>query len=343
MRSKIIMLVLSVVLVVSLGITGCAKPAGEETVELVMHTAAVGSAGYTTATALEALSMEAHPWLRIKALESAGGGSTAAMLMMKPEWKKDIIQCADLWELYAEGRIPGYEPEMVVSDVRDHVLDLLTFAGGNLYFVTSDPNVKTLKDLSGKRVGLARIGQGHWGGVGALFFDGLYKEYGVKVDYCGGTNGAVQAFLDGKVVACVMGAICPTDFSTVRELDFLVSLEASGRDYHCVGFTEEEMDKLVASASGLVPAVMPANTVMNQPEDILTLWACWTWGCGLEFPEDLAYEFVSWYLENCDELVDYAAIAEVLGTPEKLATGLEAKYTHPGALRAFEEAGVTIK
>jgi uncharacterized protein len=343
MRNKIIMVALSVALVVSLGIAGCAEPAGEEPVQVVMQTAAVGSAGYTIATGLEAVSMEAHPWLRIKAQESAGGGSTAAMLLTKPEWKNDIIQMATLWELYAEGGVPGYDPGEVVYDVRDRIYDLVTFSGGNLFFVTLNPNIKTLKDLGGKRVGMARIGQGHWGGVGALFFDGLYPEYGVTVDYCGGTDGAVEALLDGKVDACVMGVTAPADYSIVTKLAFLVTLEASGRDYYIVGFTDEEIGKLVGSASGMTASLMPANTIENQPEPVMTLLANWVWGTGHEFPEDLAYEFAKFYIENVDALGDYAVAAKVFGSAEKLATGLEARYVHPGALRAFEEAGVTIK
>jgi len=341
MKSKIVALMLIVVVVLGLVLACCAGGAAEET-ELVMHTAAVGSAGYATATGLEALSMDVHPWLRIKALESAGGGSTVAMIMTKPEWKNDVIQMADLWDLYASGDIPGYETEEAFPNVREDIMDLITFCGGNLYFVTSDPDIKTLKDLSGKRVGVARIGQGHWGGVPTLFFNGLYPEWDVSVDYCGGTNGAVAALLDGKVDACVMGAACSPDYTTVRQLDFMITLEASGRDYHCVGFTDEEAAKFMDNSNGVIATVMPAGTVLNQSEPITTLWACWSWGVLPTFPEDLAYEFVSFYLNNHEGLEAYTPLAGVLNSPEKLASALQAKYVHPGALKAFEEAGVTI-
>lgn len=345
---KLVTLVVAVAVIASLLVIGCAPtapPTGEEhePVEIVMHSSALGSLGYATATAFEALSLERHPWLRIKCLESGGGGSDVVGLLTIPEWKNSIIQLSFLWEFYAEGKIPGYEIPETIPNVRDKIYDLVSNVHANLWFATLDPNIKTLEDLAGKRVGLGRIGQGAWGGTPTVILKGVFPELGATIDYLGGNRDAVAAMLDGKVNATFVGIASSIDLSIAAPISHLRDLEASGRDYYHISFTEDEVSRILKIAPSLDAQVLPANTIANQPDPILSLGAVVPWGCAKDFPEDLAYEFTKFIIEICGDLPDYVAAEKAVATPELLAGGLKAQYMHPGALKAFREAGVIIE
>jgi len=344
-KHKILMLALSIAIIVGLVGIGCAPEAAE--INVTMHTAAVGSAGYATATGLEALSIEKGGNIKISALESAGGGSTVAMILTKPEWKNDVIQMAPFWDKYAEGNIPGYEPEQKFSDVRGKIMDLVCFANANTYFVTLDSDIKTMKDLAGKRVAVGRIGQGTWGAIPTVFFKEVFPQLypglpEVEIEYCGGTNGATAALLDGKVDATIMGLGHNSDYSVTAEFDFMINLNASGRDSYNIEFTEEEVSAFLENSPSLSRTEMPANSTVNQPEPILCVYEPAVWGVLPDFPEETAYQFVKFYIENVGELANYTALAKITGTPEGLVGPIKREFMHPGAVRALEEAGVTV-
>ena len=353
MKHKLVTVVLSAMLIVSLALAGCTKAAapsaeqpttGEhEPVELVIHSSAFGSLGYATATALEQLSLERHPWLRIKCLESGGGGSDVVGLLTIPEWKNSVIQLSFLWDFYAEGKIPGYEIPETIPNVCDKIKYLVSNTHANLWFVTLDPNIKTLEDLAGKRVGAGRIGQGAWGGVPTVILKGVFPELNVNLDYLGGNKDATAAMLDGKVDATLIGVSSSADLSIVAPISHLVDLQASGRHYYHISFTDDEVSRIIKIAPSLDVQVLPSNTIDNQPDPILSLAAVVPWGAAEDFPADLAYEFTKFYIEICGDLPDYVAAAKTVATPELLAGGLKAQYMHPGALKAFREAGVIIK
>ena len=58
-----------------------------------------------------------------------------------------------------------------------------------------------------------------------------------------------------------------------------------------------------------------------------------------EFPEDVAYEVTKLILDNIDKFGEYQATGKLM-SPEGLVYGWDEKDIHPGALRAYREAGV---
>ena len=350
MKKKLLLIPLAVLLIASL--VACAAPepapapATTVTAEphapavVIMRASAFGSIAYTIGAALETLSAE-HPWMRIKSIESPGGGSDIVQLFTRDDWSDSIICLSSLWDIYASTGIGGVVPEPSYPNAREMVRDLAIEASWRVFFVTLDPDIKTEQDLAGKRIGLGRIGQGAWGGLPTFGFEEVWPELGATLDYFGGPNDSAAALIDGKVDAAIMVALVSPDLSVVTETGPMINIIASGRDFYYVGFTEEGMAEYREAAPGWGDeAIMSAGTLTDQPEDFLTFAGVTTWSVLPDFPEELAYEWTKFYMSSSGELPEYHSQLEAISTPEYVFQGLNVDYLHPGAIRAYTEAGL---
>lgn len=344
MSKRLLVLISGICLILILAalpfISACA-PSPDEEVVVTVRSSGFGSVAYTIASGVETLALERHPWMRLQAVESPGGGSDVVQLLTNPDWSDSIITLSALWDIYASRGVGGVEPEQKFPDARDRVRDLLVMSCYNFMFVTLDPGIKTERDLAGKRIGLGRIGQGVWGGLATVAFEEAWPELEARLDYLGGPKEAVAALLDGKVDAAVMGASVAADLSMVGQTPAMVDIVASGRDFYYVGFTEEGLSRFKQVAPGIGVQELPPGTLPgNQPEALLTMAGVVPWAVLSDFPEELAYEFVTFYISICGELPEYHAIAKLTANPQNLAAGIDLDYMHPGAIRAFREAGL---
>jgi hypothetical protein len=64
-------------------------------------------------------------------------------------------------------------------------------------------------------------------------------------------------------------------------------------------------------------------------------------GCKDVFPEELAYELVKFHLDYYKEMGEYHSMLELF-SPGLFTFGQTKKTLHPGAIRAYEEAGLVI-
>ena len=89
----------------------------------------------------------------------------------------------------------------------------------------------------------------------------------------------------------------------------------------------------------IVPVFLPANTVKGQTQDMEIYTDTAGWWASSELPEEIAYEFTKFILQNVSKFGDYGAIGKLM-SGKGLAYGGSAKNLHPGALRAYKEAGI---
>jgi hypothetical protein len=321
-------------------LTTAGEVKGQET-QITLRVSGFGSVAYTIGTALETIALKRHPWMRLQAVESPGGGSDVVQLLTQETWSNSIITLSALWDVYATTGVGGVEPKQKFPDARDRVRDLTVMSRYNFMFVTLDPRIKNEKDLDGKRIGVGRIGQGVWGGLPTLALERAWPEIKAKIDYFSGPKGAVAALLDRKVDAAVMGASASPDLSVVRQTPAMADIVASGRDFYYIGFTKEGLERFIRLTSGVSIQEIPPGTLPgNQPRSLLVMAGVVPWAALATFPEDLAYEFTKFYIGICEELPKYHALAQVTASPRSLCVGLDTKSMHPGAVRAFREAGV---
>jgi len=320
------------------------RGAEHKVVKVTLRASGFGSVAYTMATALESLALENHPWLRLRTVESPGGGSDIVQLLSNQNWKDSIITLSALWDVYATTGVGGVKPKQQFPDARRRVKDLVVMGRYNFMFVTLNPKIKTERDLARKKIGAGRIGQGVWGGLPTLAFEQAWPDLKARVEYFSGPKGAVAALLDRKVDAAVMAAAISPDLSVVKQTPAMVDIVASGRKFHYVSFTSQGLDKFAALTSGvgaqeLAPGTLPGN----QPQPLLVMSGVVPWAAQKDFPDEIAYEFTKFYIDICGKLPKYHALAEVTSTPKSLFVGLTTEHMHPGSIRAAREAGVIPK
>jgi uncharacterized protein len=187
--------------------------------------------------------------------------------------------------------------------------------------------ITSVSDLNGKRVGVGPAG-GTPGTYWPRFFNTLGLD--VNVSNAGAADTASQ-LKDGLVDAFVFAAGLPIGaFSQL----------AAEADVVVFGFNDAEMEKIKAGHPEVSPFTIPAGTYTVQPDDQMSV-AMWNFAIArADMPESLAYEITKLVMENNDRMLQiHAAAAATL--PENVVNNGFLPF-HPGAVRYFEEKGITI-
>jgi len=187
--------------------------------------------------------------------------------------------------------------------------------------------ITSVGDLNGKRVGVGPAG-GTPGTYWPRFFNTLGLD--VNVSNAGAADTASQ-LKDGLVDAFVFAAGLPIGaFSQL----------AAEADVVVFGFNDAEMETIKAGHPEVSPFTIPAGTYTIQTEDQNSV-AMWNFAIArADMPESLAYEITKLVMENNDRMMQiHAAAAATL--PENAVNNGFLPF-HPGAVRYFEEKGITI-
>lgn len=187
--------------------------------------------------------------------------------------------------------------------------------------------ITSVSDLSGKRVGVGPAG-GTPGTYWPRFFDTLGID--VTISNAGAADTAGQ-LKDGLVDSFVFAAGLPIGaFSQlVAESDVVL-----------FGFTDEELAKILEGHPEVAEFNIPAGTYTSQDDDQSSV-AMWNFAIArADMPEDLSYEITKLVMENNDRMMQiHAAAAATLA--ENVGNNSFLPF-HPGAVRYFEEIGITI-
>lgn len=187
--------------------------------------------------------------------------------------------------------------------------------------------ITSVSDLGGKRVGVGPAG-GTPGTYWPRFFDTLGLD--VNISNAGAADTAGQ-LKDGLVDAFVFAAGLPIGaFSQlVAESDVVL-----------FGFTDEELATIKEGHPEVSEFTIPSGTYTSQDEDQSSV-AMWNFAIArADMPEDLAYEITKLVMENNDRMLQiHAAAAATLA--ENVDNNSFLPF-HPGAVRYFEEIGITI-
>lgn len=187
--------------------------------------------------------------------------------------------------------------------------------------------ITSVSDLAGKRVSVGPAG-GTPGTYWPLFFEALGVE--ATVSNAGASDAAGQ-LQDGLIDAFAFAAGVP--ISAFSEL-------AASQDVVMFGFNEAEMAKVLEAYPAMAPLTIPAGTYAGHDYDQPTV-ALWNFAIAhQDMPESLAYEITKLAMGNPERMVQiHAAAAETLAENWDKNTFMP---FHPGAVRYFEEIGITI-
>lgn len=187
--------------------------------------------------------------------------------------------------------------------------------------------IENLSDLDGKRVSV-----GPAGGTAATYWPRFFEVIGVNPDISySGANDAVGQVKDGLIDAFAFAAGVPiAAFAQI----------AAENDVNIFGFTPEQLDAILEARPEVSAFEVPGGLYDGFPDPQQTA-AMWNFAVAHEdMPESLAYEITKLVMENNDRMRSiHSSAAETVA--ENVDKNTFLPY-HPGAVRYFEEAGISI-
>jgi len=187
--------------------------------------------------------------------------------------------------------------------------------------------ITSVADLNGKRVSV-----GPAGGTAATYWPRFFEAAGVSANVSfSGANDATGQVKDGLIDAFAFAAGVP--ISAFAQI-------AAENPVNIFGFTPEEQTKILEAMPELAAFEVPGGLYQGfpDPQGTVSLWNFAV--ANAEMPETLAYEITKLVMENNERMVQIHATAS-----ETIAENID-KNTflpfHPGAVRYFEEKGITI-
>ena len=197
--------------------------------------------------------------------------------------------------------------------------------------VTTNPEVKSVADLKGKKVSIGAPGSGvYFNAMDTLAAAGLTEE-DIKPQYQNFDESA-DALKDGKIDAAFIVAGAPTPAITE-----LCMTNANAR---IVPIDGDIADKLMKNNTFYSVYKIPANTYENQAEDVLTVTVKATLIVSADASEDDVYALTAAIFDNIDAIsAEHAKGAEL--SLENATTGSTVPF-HAGAAKYFKEKGIDV-
>ncbi len=193
--------------------------------------------------------------------------------------------------------------------------------------VLSSSGITSVSELAGRRVSV-----GPAGGTPGTYWPRFMTTLGVEatVSNAGAADAASQ-LKDGLIDAFAFAAGVP--ISAFSQL-------AAEADVRMFGFNEAELATILAAHPEVAPLNIPAGTYAGHDYDQQSV-SMWNYAiASADMPESLAYEITKLVMENNERMLQiHASASETI-----LDNVLNNTFMpfHPGAVRYFEERGITI-
>ncbi|WP_421927475.1 TAXI family TRAP transporter solute-binding subunit [Neoaquamicrobium sediminum] len=187
--------------------------------------------------------------------------------------------------------------------------------------------IESLADLEGKRVSV-----GPAGGTAATYWPRFFEINGITADISySGANDAVSQVKDGLIDAFAFAAGVPiAAFAQI----------AAENPVNIFAFNGDEAAKILEARPELSAFDIPGGLYEGYPDPQGTV-SLWNFAVAhQEMPESLAYEITKLVMENNDRMLAiHATAAETIAANTDKNSFLP---YHPGAVRYYEEAGISI-
>ncbi|MBU4528168.1 MAG: TAXI family TRAP transporter solute-binding subunit [Hoeflea sp.] len=187
--------------------------------------------------------------------------------------------------------------------------------------------ITSVSDLAGKRVSV-----GPAGGTPGTYWPQFITALGIEANVSNaGAADAAGQLSDGLIDAFAFAAGVP--IAAFSEL-------AAQQDVVMFGLTPEEQAKVLEAYPAMAPFVIPSGTYAGHDYDQNTV-ALWNFAIAhKDMPDSLAYEITKLALDNNERMLQiHATASETI--PENWDKNTFMPF-HPGAVKYFEEKGITI-
>jgi uncharacterized protein len=308
--------------------------------DISVRCAPFGSITYVVGNAVQDLAQKNN--LPFKIVNGEGPGSTAVTrnMLMLPEWK-NIIGCTSVLDIvYARrGTKPFFEQPQ--ADILSKIKVLFNSFYGAVGILTLNPNLKKLEDLNGKRLALGKISQAHWGGLPILFLQTGAPNVKPKMEFLGPAQ-SHEALAEGRADAVVTQLTVLPDGSKTFLPQVVSKVLGLGKPVYMIGFDDAHFATAEKAGVNFKPIKISKASFpqIATEKEVNFIFAPAAISVHKDFPEEVAYTITKMMIANASALPNYAAMLKVVATPASLLGNWTASDLHPGAARAFREAGV---
>ena len=206
--------------------------------------------------------------------------------------------------------------------------------------LTTNPDIKSMKDLSGKSVVISNVSATSAKAVG---FKKTFELAGVtpKYEYLG-MKAMVDSMRDGlvDVVHGGINVLGPGQFAPspyLRELFATKKVYPVSLDKNAVMAMKKE-----TGHPGIVVTFPPKAIDEYQSGPVVALGKCMTWGAHKDVPDEVVSEVLRIYLANIDKFAEITPGAKILTKQTVAALGVPAERYHPAAVKFFKDNGVAL-
>lgn len=307
-----------------------------EKTSITLFSTPFGTGSYVLGTAMESIINKGDYPISVAHAETPGQAFNVNKLSLDAAARKNTVVTASSginW-LAKRGQKPFTEKRT----------PLLLIGGYNYcvtWLVTTNPSVKTIADLKGKRIAMGRIPQVIWGyEPDAMLRFGYSDEFykSLRIQFVGTTE-AATALVNGQVDAATIGGYMDPVTGAFSPAPQTVEVIASGRALTHLDWTREAVERTASKDIVLSPYEVVPGSVEGLS---VPLWA----GADMqgffahpEFPDELAYIIAKAMIEHVGDFAQYHALGTLMSR-EGLVKGWKDEDIHPGALRAYKEAGI---
>jgi uncharacterized protein len=302
-------------------------------VKIDILTATMGSEGYIMTFALSDIVNKTHPWLRLRGMETTGIAENVKTLAKEPEKRPNSVIFANTGAVYqAKMGLPPYGEKYTTLRA------IASFNASRFFFVTMNPNIKSPKDLVGKKVGMFPKGS-----PSVIEWEAMLK-YGFNVDPKSidwvplPLGPGIESLSDGRLAATWAGASPPPINATAPQLQALLPT----RDVFFVGFSQEAA-KAAREKTGFPTYVaeVPAGTYNSKHPKLFCHIQFLSWWADLSMDKEVVYEITKTIYENVGRFGDYHTTGKAMTKSTIAQMGDEGMF-HPGAVKFYKEKDVKI-
>lgn len=254
--------------------------------------------------------------------ESTGGAVENCVLISEGNLEIGFVAASTLYD--AQNEINEFE-----GKDGSNVLGCFSFYPEVVQIVSTDPNIKSVPDLKGKRVAVGQSGSGT-----EVMARKVLELYGLSyddiyADYLGFGDAA-----DGLKDKVVDAAFCWAGIPTANILDL-----GTQHDISMISFSNEDIMKLREELPYCVPTEINKEYYSSLVETAQTFSIPAVIACSADLSEEFVYDLMVTVFDNLDVL----AQAHDRGADLSLDTaldGLDDIKLHPGAEKFLKEKGV---
>jgi TRAP-type uncharacterized transport system substrate-binding protein len=278
----------------------------------------------------------------VKAVAREGRGPAVDMktCIMKPEKRKSLVffQVEDeVWA--AREQIGDWKNFAGKYDVDN--FKHIAFGGFTVdVLLTTNPNLKELKDLNGKSVVISNVSAAS--AKSKAFMD-IFDAVGVKPKYQYlGMNAMTDAARDGTVDVIHGGInpIGPNQWSPSPYLNELFAMKA----VYPISIPPELLAKVKQKTGfpGVIVSIPEGQISKQQKGPATAAGKCMNWGVDASMPDEVVTEIVRIYVENLDKFAQLSPAARIITKKTVASMEVPENRIHPAALKYYKQNKIPI-